>query len=449
MVLVNQTSAMSSSSSARSSNVNVVGILQDDNVEEIYLEVSVINPITRKEGDGELVTTYAIYIETNDSAFTMSRSMVRRRYSEFVVLRSILQEQHPSLTVPRLPGRTLLGKRFDQRFIQERCSGLQSFLKAIVEQPVYLSNKSLHLFLQTSLTMEQIQNVVNGCESFELPHNNSSPFVLYPVDSKTPSQGGRVGILKREACSSLASCPEHECQAQGKHQHMRVGSGIVVCPYASVDQAGTPTVRTMAGSAPFNIPAGSPKPLAVSALRSCASDTCLDGTATGTSSLAGSKKRVSFFIENKNRQSLLRRCDGNHKDTGTEARTAAGRPQSEQQPCQNGKSWTPAISILTEQSRQDSDIRQDHNRPDYGRTALDNEPKDEPVVTSDSEETENNNALSDTTLKVVASDACSDNSNCETCIQIVATGVMENVTGVADIALDVAPASVTVQNIVG
>ncbi|OQR66286.1 hypothetical protein BIW11_14253, partial [Tropilaelaps mercedesae] len=138
----------------------------------------------------------------------MSRSMVRRRYSEFVILRSILQEQHPSLSVPRLPGRTLLGKRFDQRFIQDRCSGLHSFLKAIVEQPVYLSNKSLHLFLQSSLTMEQVQNVVNGCESFELPHNNSSSLLLYPVDNKAPNEDGRVGILKREICSSLATCAE-------------------------------------------------------------------------------------------------------------------------------------------------------------------------------------------------------------------------------------------------
>lgn len=314
MVLVNQ--AMSSSMTRR--NVNVVGILQDEGAEEIFLDVSVTNPITRTAADGELVTTYAIYIETNDTAFTMTKSMVRRRYSEFVKLRSILQEQHPSMAVPKLPGRTFLGKRFDQRFIQDRCHSLQLFLKTIVEQPVYLSNKSLHLFLQSSLPMDKVQNVVNGGESFELPHNNA-PFILRPTDNrKAPPPVGRVGILKQESCASLsfASGVENECCIKTKHKHKRVGSGVVVCPY-SPDQ---PQNAYMASSAPFNIP-GSKQQLASSPLilRSCASDTCIDGANVG--SLPGSKKRVSFvFTEKENRSSNINNNNSNNNQNNKSLR---------------------------------------------------------------------------------------------------------------------------------
>jgi len=296
MVLVNH--AMSSSTTRR--NVNVVGILQDEGTEEIFLDVSVTNPITREQTDGELVTTYAIYIETNDSAFTMNKSMVRRRYSEFVALRAILQEQHPSLSVPKLPGRTFLGKRFDQPFIQDRCHALQQFLRTIVEQPVYLSNKSLHLFLQSSLPMDKVQNVVNGGESFELPHNNA-PFILRPVDNRKPAD--RIGILKQESCASLsfASGVEHECCIKTKHQHIRVGSGVIVCPYSPDPH------HNMASSAPFNIPGQQSSPLV---LRSCASDTCIDGA--NANSLPGSKKKVSFLIEKENKKTLMKKVEEVH-----------------------------------------------------------------------------------------------------------------------------------------
>ena len=177
---------------------------------------------------------------------------------------------------------------------------MQVFLKKVVENPVYLSNKSLHLFLQSSVPMDQVKNVVNGGESFELPHNNS-PIILCPVDNKKPT--GRVGILKQESCASLTVAPgsEQRCCIKTKHQHVRVGSGVVVCPYfPGEQQAG------MASSAPFNIPGNQGSSPVY--LRTCASDTCLDGATGltgGPSSLPGSKKRVSFFIEKENNRTLM------------------------------------------------------------------------------------------------------------------------------------------------
>jgi len=282
MVLVNQACPVVAGPSR---NINRVGILEDDESDEIYLEVSVTNPVTRKLADGEFVTFYGILIETNDTAFTMSKSMVRRRYSDFVTLRSILQDQHPNLSVPKLPGRTILGKRFDQRFVDERCRGLQQFLRSIMEQPIYLSNKSLHLFVQTELSMKQIQDVVDGMDSYELPHNKTEVLILRPCDGNK-NAGSPSSILKgRDSCNSLVSCVG-ECRVKTKHEHIRVGSGIVVCPFLVTRTNG------VASSAPFNITPkmGSPG----WCLRSCASDTCLDG-ANG-SPFAGSKKRVSFFL---------------------------------------------------------------------------------------------------------------------------------------------------------
>uniref|UniRef100_L7M266 Putative the phosphoinositide binding phox logy domain of sorting nexin 10 n=1 Tax=Rhipicephalus pulchellus TaxID=72859 RepID=L7M266_RHIPC len=140
-----------------------------------FLDVNVRNPIVHQV-KGDVYTSYDISIETNNSCFTMSRSTVRRRYSEFVHLKSLLKELQPSLTPPRLPSKTLL-KRFDDKFIESRRAGLETFLRDVLTEPLYLSNKSLHLFIQTSLTMKEIEDVVRGTEGACIPETKP-PIVL-------------------------------------------------------------------------------------------------------------------------------------------------------------------------------------------------------------------------------------------------------------------------------
>lgn len=80
------------------------------------------------------------------------------------------------MTPPRLPSKTLL-KRFDDKFTENRRAGLETFLREVLTEPLYLSNKSLHLFIQTSLTMKEIEDVVRGTEGAYTPETKP-PIVL-------------------------------------------------------------------------------------------------------------------------------------------------------------------------------------------------------------------------------------------------------------------------------
>ncbi|KAM7315822.1 sorting nexin-10 isoform X1 [Ixodes scapularis] len=200
-----------------------------------FLDVSVRNPILHHV-KGDLHTSYDIAIETNNSSFTMSRSVVRRRYSEFRHLRSLLNEQQPSLVPPRMPSRTLLLKRFDSEFIENRRRGLETFLRLVLSEPLYLSNKSLHLFIQTNLTMAEIEDVVRGTDAGNSPEARP-PIVLALRDDVFDEIGdsayesadyGRTpkGILRSDCGAVLHS---FKCFGGESHCHLRIGSSISVC----------------------------------------------------------------------------------------------------------------------------------------------------------------------------------------------------------------------------
>ncbi|XP_077525074.1 uncharacterized protein LOC144136552 isoform X3 [Amblyomma americanum] len=210
-----------------------------------FLDVNVRNPIIHNV-KGDTHTSYDISIETNNSSFTMSRSTVRRRFSEFIYLRNLLKEQQPSLTPPSLPSRTLL-RRFDDKFIEERRSGLESFLRNVLTEPLYLSNKSLHLFIQTSLTMKEIEGVVKGTEDTYIPESKP-PIVLALHDevfdeigdsayesaaeeSSIATEGSATAALRGilRSTSNVNVMHTFKCCRGDSHFHLRIGSSICVC----------------------------------------------------------------------------------------------------------------------------------------------------------------------------------------------------------------------------
>ncbi|XP_075748201.1 uncharacterized protein LOC142814142 isoform X2 [Rhipicephalus microplus] len=229
-------SSRSGSEACDSSNV----ILYD---RQTFLDVNVRNPIVHQV-KGDVYTSYDISIETNNSCFTMSRSTVRRRYSEFVHLKSLLKELQPSLTPPRLPSKTLL-KRFDDKFTENRRAGLETFLREVLTEPLYLSNKSLHLFIQTSLTMKEIEDVVRGTEGAYTPETKP-PIVLALHDEVFEETGDSAynsaaeevvtegsataaprGILRKSG--SVTMLHSSKCCSGNGHCHLRIGSNICVC----------------------------------------------------------------------------------------------------------------------------------------------------------------------------------------------------------------------------
>ncbi|XP_023224694.1 sorting nexin-10A-like isoform X1 [Centruroides sculpturatus] len=141
---------------------------------DIYIKIAVGNPILHYTWENGQFTTYAINIETNSPSFALSKSTIRRRYSEFVQFRKMLKSQHPAIQPPPLPSRSLFKNRFDPDFIEERSQGLEKFLQKVFSISLYLSNKTVHLFSQTKFSMDEISSIVIGgdinvCNSEPLP----------------------------------------------------------------------------------------------------------------------------------------------------------------------------------------------------------------------------------------------------------------------------------------
>ncbi|GFU79691.1 sorting nexin-11 [Trichonephila clavipes] len=123
--------------------------------------VSVHSPLIQFSISGTYYTSYAISLKSNDPCFTHSYSQIRRRYSEFSHLRHRLASLHPTVKTPVLPPKRIF-YRFKDAHIEERRNGLQKFLEQVLAIPVYRSDKSLHMFLQSSCSMTKIDEECIG-----------------------------------------------------------------------------------------------------------------------------------------------------------------------------------------------------------------------------------------------------------------------------------------------
>ncbi|KXJ13692.1 sorting nexin-10B [Exaiptasia diaphana] len=129
------------------------------------VKVDVSNPRIHNCDKGKYVD-YEVKIETDNIAFSRKNSCVRRRYSDFIWIRNKLSTQEISgfasdYPVPELPPKRLFG-RFEPKFVHSRMCGLKEFLEKVLNQRHFLSFVGLHLFLQTEMSMHQIENYVNG-----------------------------------------------------------------------------------------------------------------------------------------------------------------------------------------------------------------------------------------------------------------------------------------------
>ncbi|XP_035221946.1 sorting nexin-10A-like [Stegodyphus dumicola] len=123
--------------------------------------VSVHSPLIQCCSKGSYYTSYAISLKSNDPCFNYSCSQIRRRYSDFIHLRRMLVSHHPTVKPPILPPKNYF-QRFSIDFIEKRKKGLQTFLDGVLKVPVYLSDKGLHLFLQSSYSMSEIDEQCLG-----------------------------------------------------------------------------------------------------------------------------------------------------------------------------------------------------------------------------------------------------------------------------------------------
>ncbi|KAM6114739.1 sorting nexin-11 [Phoenicopterus ruber ruber] len=133
-----------------------------ENREEELTTVRVQDPRVQNEGSWNSYVDYKIFLHTNSKAFTAKTSCVRRRYREFVWLRRQLQKNAGLVPVPELPGKSAFFVGSTDEFIEKRRQGLQQFLEKVVQNVVLLSDSRLHLFLQSQLSVPEIEACVQG-----------------------------------------------------------------------------------------------------------------------------------------------------------------------------------------------------------------------------------------------------------------------------------------------
>ncbi|XP_017269520.1 sorting nexin-7 [Kryptolebias marmoratus] len=155
---------------------------QDGDTKDIF--VTVDNPenhITALE----TFIMYRVVTKTTRSEFDSSEFEVRRRYQDFLWLRSRLEENYPTLIVHPLPEKFVMKgmvERFNDDFIETRRKALHRFLNRISEHPILSYSQYFKVFLTTQelashkkqgpgflsrmgVTMRAVANSVRGLRS--------------------------------------------------------------------------------------------------------------------------------------------------------------------------------------------------------------------------------------------------------------------------------------------
>ncbi|RMZ83528.1 hypothetical protein DV737_g1602, partial [Chaetothyriales sp. CBS 132003] len=119
-----------SSAADNADSVDLAGISRDG-----VLEVTVDTPLKENDGTKDAYVSYLVSTHTNFKTFQRSNFSVRRRFTDFVFLRSNLHRDYPACAVPPLPDKNNMsyvrGDRFSTDFTQRRAWSLHRFIKRL------------------------------------------------------------------------------------------------------------------------------------------------------------------------------------------------------------------------------------------------------------------------------------------------------------------------------
>ena len=104
------------------------------------IKVTIKNPKTNEKRLSSTYVTYEVFTEP-------SCWSVRRRYSDFTLLRQILCKYYPKMLIPPLPEKKLGNKRFKPDFIERRMKFLQIFIDDVIKNESFKANEALTFFL--------------------------------------------------------------------------------------------------------------------------------------------------------------------------------------------------------------------------------------------------------------------------------------------------------------
>ena len=106
------------------------------------LEITVSKP--EKKNEGFFSKTYVTYMITTSPA----SYIVRRRYTDFVWLRSTLLNHFPTSVIPPIPKKNrLVGDNFADPFIAKRGRGLEKFMNYLAKDPIIKNSQIFFDFL--------------------------------------------------------------------------------------------------------------------------------------------------------------------------------------------------------------------------------------------------------------------------------------------------------------
>ena len=127
------------------------------------IKVTIQNP--KPVEMGFFSSNYIVYeIETNILNDKV-KWLVNRRYSDFINLRTALQNQFPNNLIPPLPGKKIGGRRFELDFVSKRMHFLNEFLNKLVAIEEFKASDFLIAFLsiadrsQFEYKMKEINNL--------------------------------------------------------------------------------------------------------------------------------------------------------------------------------------------------------------------------------------------------------------------------------------------------
>lgn len=123
------------------------GELEDAITKDIFITVD--NPESHVNAI-ETFIMYRVATRTTRSEFDSCEFEVRRRYQDFLWLRSKLEEAHPTLIVPPLPEKFVMKgmvERFSSDFVETRRRALLRFLQRLCEHPLLSYSRTFTVFL--------------------------------------------------------------------------------------------------------------------------------------------------------------------------------------------------------------------------------------------------------------------------------------------------------------
>lgn len=108
---------------------------------------------------------YTIRLVTNHHSFSLGRSVSIRTINSLYFIQKSLKDLHPYVNIPSLPPKFI----FSMFSSQKQCKIIAKFLQQVLSIREYLSNKAVHLFLQTNLTLEKIKLNIEGVRDDDVP----------------------------------------------------------------------------------------------------------------------------------------------------------------------------------------------------------------------------------------------------------------------------------------